>query len=418
MWTLGWRCFVVLSKVKPAEVWGQKQLLYWFPVLTQADTEIAAATSSCYFSQITWAEAKTQITLKREIRFFLFTHSSCSFFSPSSKHTLWTRRCLNCAHFCFCVSQPMLEHVRVHPELVTGTQDYELDPSRSVNSETLNKPRTQSFIYYVLLDELHLYVCKCILLPVILCVSVCVSQMEVLRSPWHRHRVFQSVSGPSGVLLRGGPLLLPQRPPLLPLFFFTQTSPTVLPPASPGPHLQSSDHTDRQQLRSVTLTCPLCLCQYIRTIIIYKYYKNEKIKYLSVKLFKKVFGLRHSFFPELWNNLKTGSRFRCQGPGSGGEGDFSFHCDLTLQRHHERVGWYLSWDFKGIIPCCLCGYRKFSVSFTVRTSHSDTRHLPSTGNTACGFMTELYTVLLLSLLQRRVEQPDLVPDHINTAMQH
>ncbi|XP_023254299.1 hamartin-like, partial [Seriola lalandi dorsalis] len=24
----------------------------------------------------------------------------------------------------------MLEHVRVHPELVTGTQDYELDPSR------------------------------------------------------------------------------------------------------------------------------------------------------------------------------------------------------------------------------------------------------------------------------------------------
>uniref|UniRef100_A0A3Q4IC59 Uncharacterized protein n=1 Tax=Neolamprologus brichardi TaxID=32507 RepID=A0A3Q4IC59_NEOBR len=26
--------------------------------------------------------------------------------------------------------QPMLEHVRVHPELVTGTQDYELDPSR------------------------------------------------------------------------------------------------------------------------------------------------------------------------------------------------------------------------------------------------------------------------------------------------
>uniref|UniRef100_A0A4W6FLR5 TSC complex subunit 1a n=1 Tax=Lates calcarifer TaxID=8187 RepID=A0A4W6FLR5_LATCA len=28
------------------------------------------------------------------------------------------------------IIKPMLEHVRVHPELVTGTQDYELDPSR------------------------------------------------------------------------------------------------------------------------------------------------------------------------------------------------------------------------------------------------------------------------------------------------
>lgn len=28
------------------------------------------------------------------------------------------------------VIKPMLEHVRVHPELITGTQDYELDPSR------------------------------------------------------------------------------------------------------------------------------------------------------------------------------------------------------------------------------------------------------------------------------------------------
>ncbi|XP_060927271.1 TSC complex subunit 1a isoform X2 [Limanda limanda] len=28
------------------------------------------------------------------------------------------------------IVKPMLEHVRVHPELVTGTQDYELDPSR------------------------------------------------------------------------------------------------------------------------------------------------------------------------------------------------------------------------------------------------------------------------------------------------
>uniref|UniRef100_A0A3Q3ISZ8 TSC complex subunit 1a n=1 Tax=Monopterus albus TaxID=43700 RepID=A0A3Q3ISZ8_MONAL len=28
------------------------------------------------------------------------------------------------------VIKPMLDHVRVHPELVTGTQDYELDPSR------------------------------------------------------------------------------------------------------------------------------------------------------------------------------------------------------------------------------------------------------------------------------------------------
>lgn len=28
--------------------------------------------------------------------------------------------------------QPMLEHVRIHPELVTGTKDHELDPTRSV----------------------------------------------------------------------------------------------------------------------------------------------------------------------------------------------------------------------------------------------------------------------------------------------
>lgn len=26
--------------------------------------------------------------------------------------------------------QPMLEHVRIHPELVTGTKDHELDPTR------------------------------------------------------------------------------------------------------------------------------------------------------------------------------------------------------------------------------------------------------------------------------------------------
>lgn len=26
--------------------------------------------------------------------------------------------------------QPMLEHVRMHPELVTGTKDHELDPTR------------------------------------------------------------------------------------------------------------------------------------------------------------------------------------------------------------------------------------------------------------------------------------------------
>lgn len=41
---------------------------------------------------------------------------------------------LNCLSFClyFCLSahQPMLNQVRVHPELVTGTQDFELDPTR------------------------------------------------------------------------------------------------------------------------------------------------------------------------------------------------------------------------------------------------------------------------------------------------
>lgn len=30
----------------------------------------------------------------------------------------------------FSVHQPMLEHVRIHPELVTGTKDYEVDPIR------------------------------------------------------------------------------------------------------------------------------------------------------------------------------------------------------------------------------------------------------------------------------------------------
>lgn len=29
-------------------------------------------------------------------------------------------------------AQPMLEHVRIHPELVTGTKDHELDPTRLV----------------------------------------------------------------------------------------------------------------------------------------------------------------------------------------------------------------------------------------------------------------------------------------------
>lgn len=31
--------------------------------------------------------------------------------------------------------QPMLEHVRIHPELVTGTKDHELDPSRWGNTD-------------------------------------------------------------------------------------------------------------------------------------------------------------------------------------------------------------------------------------------------------------------------------------------
>lgn len=34
-----------------------------------------------------------------------------------------------------CVFQPMLEHVRIHPELVTGTKDHELDPSRWVSTQ-------------------------------------------------------------------------------------------------------------------------------------------------------------------------------------------------------------------------------------------------------------------------------------------
>ncbi len=31
--------------------------------------------------------------------------------------------------------QPMLEHVRIHPELVTGTKDHELDPGRWGNTD-------------------------------------------------------------------------------------------------------------------------------------------------------------------------------------------------------------------------------------------------------------------------------------------
>lgn len=37
-------------------------------------------------------------------------------------------------YFCVTLSvKPMLEHVRIHPELVTGTKDHELDPTRSVS---------------------------------------------------------------------------------------------------------------------------------------------------------------------------------------------------------------------------------------------------------------------------------------------
>lgn len=105
----------------------------------------------------------------------------------------------------------------------------------------------QSLISYVVKFEsslrhhLGLSLKKCVL-------TSCLSQVEVLWSPWHRDRVLQSVPGSSGVFLWGGHLLLPERPsPLLPLPY-TQTSVVILlPPPSPEPHPR-----DCQQLRSVT----------------------------------------------------------------------------------------------------------------------------------------------------------------------
>lgn len=35
--------------------------------------------------------------------------------------------------------QPMMEHVRIHPELVTGSKDHELDPRRYIYSLLLEK---------------------------------------------------------------------------------------------------------------------------------------------------------------------------------------------------------------------------------------------------------------------------------------
>lgn len=51
-------------------------------------------------------------------------------FTADFKTKLW----LISLHFCVMLYvQPMLEHVRIHPELVTGTKDHELDPTRSVS---------------------------------------------------------------------------------------------------------------------------------------------------------------------------------------------------------------------------------------------------------------------------------------------
>ena len=48
----------------------------------------------------------------------------------SSLKLLWT----NINFVSNLSTQPMLEHVRIHPELVTGTKDHELDPTRQVHA--------------------------------------------------------------------------------------------------------------------------------------------------------------------------------------------------------------------------------------------------------------------------------------------
>lgn len=35
--------------------------------------------------------------------------------------------------FFLLLIQPMMEHVRIHPELVTGSKDHELDPRRYIH---------------------------------------------------------------------------------------------------------------------------------------------------------------------------------------------------------------------------------------------------------------------------------------------
>lgn len=39
-----------------------------------------------------------------------------------------------CTFFLLLLIQPMMEHVRIHPELVTGSKDHELDPRRYIRS--------------------------------------------------------------------------------------------------------------------------------------------------------------------------------------------------------------------------------------------------------------------------------------------
>lgn len=38
-----------------------------------------------------------------------------------------------CIFFFLLLIQPMMEHVRIHPELVTGSKDHELDPRRYIH---------------------------------------------------------------------------------------------------------------------------------------------------------------------------------------------------------------------------------------------------------------------------------------------
>ena len=90
----------------------------------------------------------------------------------------------------------MLEHVRMHPELVTGTKDHELDPTRWVSLLCCN-----NFLYDI--ATMFSYTTWAWFLSFFF-LSVFSLQVEEIWDPWHCYWVCQSVSGPQGGILWGG----------------------------------------------------------------------------------------------------------------------------------------------------------------------------------------------------------------------